>query len=62
MRVERDRITIELENSSEIDDFWNIVMFALDLHQERQNAGKTCMTKSEHNMAEKLVNLTKNNW
>lgn len=62
MRVERDKITIELENSNEIDDFWNIVMFALDLHQERQNVGKSCMTESELNMADKLVNLTKNNW
>lgn len=56
MRVESIGITISLEQD-EIIDFWNIVMFALDLQAERDKQGKPCMTESEKKFAKKLVDI-----
>ena len=44
MRVTQDNIKIELENEEEINLFWNIIAFALDLQAERDKEGKPCMT------------------
>lgn len=35
MRLVLDNLKIELETQQEIQDFWNIIMFALDLHNEK---------------------------
>ena len=59
MRIRQDNITIELENQEEIDNFWNIVAFALDLHAERREKDESCMTDDELKMAHKLYDLTK---
>ena len=59
MRIRQDNITIELESQEEIDNFWNIVAFALDLQAEREKENKSCMTNDELKMAQKLYDLTK---
>ena len=59
MRIRQDNITIELETQEEIDNFWNIVAFALDLQAEREKENKSCMTDDELKMAHKLYDLTK---
>lgn len=62
MRITQDNIKIELENNEEIVDFWNVIMFALDLHEERTRDGKSCMTDDELKLAQKLADLTKTKW
>lgn len=59
MRIRQDNITIELETQEEIDNFCNIVAFALDLHAERREKDESCMTNDELKMAHKLYDLTK---
>ena len=56
MRFEANGITIHLDQT-EIADFWNIIMFALDLQAEREKKGESCMHKSELAMAKKLVEI-----
>ena len=62
MRLVLDNLKIELENQQEIQDFWNIIMFALDLQAERDKKGETCMTKSELELARKLKDFTEKSW
>lgn len=58
MRITQDNIKIELENEQEIETFWNIIAFALDLQAECDKRGETCMTEEEKKMAHKLYDLT----
>ena len=51
-------LSIELENGDEVDIFWNIVAFALDLHNERTKNGQSFMTKEELQMAHWLYDAT----
>lgn len=62
MRVVLDNLKIELENQEEIRDFWNVIMFALDLHAERQKEGKSCMCDSELKLAKELERITNKSW
>ena len=59
MKVESKGIVIHLEQD-EIMDFWNIVMFAIDLHDERTKNGESCMTKGELDLAKKIVDTLDN--
>lgn len=56
MRAKSAGLTIELD-SEELINFWNVIMFALDLQQEREKQGKPCMTKDELALANELVNI-----
>lgn len=58
MRLTQNNLTIELENENEIEAFWNIIAFALDLQAQRDEEKKPCMTEEEKNMAHKLYDLT----
>lgn len=58
MRITQDNIKIELENEKEIEIFWNIIAFALDLQAMREKNGESCMTEEEKKMAHKLYDLT----
>jgi len=62
MRLVLDNLKIELESQQEIRDFWNIIMFALDLHNERAKIGKPCMTENELKLAKKLEEITNDSW
>ena len=62
MRLVLDNLKIELENQQEIQDFWNIVCFALDLQAEREETDKPCMSKSELKLAKKLAEITEKSW
>lgn len=62
MRLVLDNLKIELENSDEIREFWNVIMFALDLHSERTKKGEPCMTESELKLAKKLEEITNKAW
>lgn len=62
MRIVLDNLKIELENQQEIRDFWNIIMFALDLQSEREKKGEPCMTEDELKLARKLEDLTHKSW
>lgn len=59
MNITQNNLTIELENESEIETFWNIIAFALDLQAERDKENKHCMSEEEKKMAHKLYDLTK---
>lgn len=59
MRIIREQITIKLDNEQEVDDFWNVIMFALDLHNERTKKGEICMTDSEYRLANDLAETVK---
>lgn len=58
MRLVLDNLKIELESQKEIQDFWNIIIFALDLQAERDKAKKPCMTEDELKLANKLKDIT----
>lgn len=62
MKLVLDNLKIELETQQEIQDFWNIVMFALDLHNERTKKGEVCMTEDELKLAKKLEGITHKAW
>lgn len=62
MRLVLDNLKIELESQQEIQNFWNIVMFALDLHSERIEKGESCMTEDELKLAKKLEEITNKSW
>lgn len=57
MRIESNGITIYLEKD-EIQDFWNIVMFALDWQGYAEKNGKSTMTENELKLANKLAEIT----
>ena len=58
MRLTQNNLTIELVSENEIEVFWNIIAFALDLQAERDREGKPCMTEEEKIMAHRLYDLT----
>lgn len=58
MNITQKNLIIELESESEIEVFWNIIAFALDLQAERDKENKPCMTEDEKQMAHKLYDLT----
>ncbi len=62
MRLVLDNLKIELESQQEIQNFWNIIMFALDLHNERTKKGESCMTEDELKLAKKLEEITNKSW
>lgn len=62
MRLVLDNLKIELESQQEIQNFWNIIMFALDLHNERTEKGESCMTEDELKLAKKLEETTNKSW
>ena len=62
MRLVLDKLKIELENQQEIRDFWNIIMFALDLNASREGTDEPRMTDSELGLAKKLASLTEKSW
>lgn len=62
MRLVLDSLKIELENQQEIRDFWNIIMFALDLHASREGTDEPRMTDSELALAKKLASVTEKSW
>ena len=59
MRITQSNIEIELETPKEVEIFWNIIAFALDLQAERDEKKESCMTDDELEMAHKLYDLTK---
>lgn len=59
MRIEHGSISIELETQKDVDLFWNVIAFALDLQTQREKEGKACMTEDELKMARKLYDATK---
>lgn len=62
MRLVLDNLKIELENQQEIQDFWNIISFALDLQAERDEKGESCMTERELKLAKQLKEITEKSW
>lgn len=62
MRLVLDNLKIELESQQEIQDFWNIIMFAIDFHNECAKYGKSCMTEDELKLAHKLEEITNKSW
>lgn len=60
MKLVLDNLKIELESQKEIQDFWNIISFALDLQAERDS--KHCMTEDELKLARKLKDITEKSW
>lgn len=62
MKLILDNLKIEFESHSEIQDFWNIIMFALDLHNERIKKGESCMNEDELKLAQKLEVITNRAW
>lgn len=53
MIVNKDKMTIELEDKDEIQTFNDVILFALDL-----DAKENCMTNTEREMAKKLAEQT----
>ena len=62
MKLVLDNLKIELESQKEIQDFWNIISFALDLQAEREKDNKSCMTEDELKLAKKLIDITEKSW
>lgn len=62
MNVEYTNLKIEFDNENEIRDFWNIIMFALDLQAQRNKENKPCMSESELELAKKLESITHKTW
>lgn len=57
MKIRTEKLIIELEEN-EIDDFWNIVEFALDLQAERDKRNESCMSSAELKLAKELAEIT----
>lgn len=53
MKISNNQINITIEDE-EINIFWNIIAFALDLDTKEH-----CMTEAERNIANKLYDATK---
>ena len=62
MRLILSNLQIELESQEEIKDFWNVIMFALDLHTEKTKKGEPCMTQDKLELAKKLEEITHKAW
>lgn len=63
MDYKKEKITITLEGQ-EVDDLWDIIMFALDYHQIaiKSKPGKYApLTDSDLKLANKLEELTRPN-
>lgn len=58
MRLILSNLTIELDSQEEIRNFWNVIMFALDLHAEKTKKGEVCMSQDELSLAQKLEKIT----
>ena len=56
MEITCNEIKIVL-TKDEIEDFKNIVLFALDLQAERDKENKPCMYESELKLANELVDI-----
>ena len=54
MIIKSHGITIGFDDE-EILHFWNIVMFALDYHNEQEKLGKPCMTPREIALAREIA-------
>jgi hypothetical protein len=57
MKAKAPQLVIILEED-EVKTFWNIVLFALDLHAERIKNGECCMFERELKLAKELADLT----
>lgn len=57
MKITSNGIDIHLEQE-EISVFWNIIMFALDYHEEKTEKGESCMYDSELKLANELLEIT----
>jgi len=57
MTVESNGITIHLEKN-EIENLWNIVMFAFDWQEYAEKNGKPTMRESELKLAKEIVDIT----
>ena len=62
MRLVLNNLKIELENQQEIKDFWNVILFSLDLHAEREKEGRPCMHESELKLAKRIADILENSW
>lgn len=62
MNIEYSGLKIEFTSQEEIRDFWNIIMFALDLQTQREKEGKSCMTQDELKLAKTLESITHKSW
>ncbi len=63
MEYKKEKITITLEGQ-EVDDLWDIIMFALDYHQIalKSKSGKYVpLTDSDLKLANKIEELTRPN-
>lgn len=56
MKCKAETLSIVL-NENEIDDFWNIIMFAKDLHAERTSKKESCMSTSELKLADEIISV-----
>lgn len=56
MKCKAETLSIVL-NENEIDDFWNIIMFAKDLHAERTEKNVSCMTTNELKLANEIISV-----
>ena len=54
MRITSNGIDIHLEQD-EIVDLWNVIMFALDLQEQREKNNEACMYEKEKQLAINLV-------
>ena len=57
MKAKANQLVIILEED-EVQAFWNIVLFALDLQAERDKRNELCMNQSELKLAKELADLT----
>lgn len=60
----KDKITINISNEDDpkaVEDFWNIIMFALDWDSRAKHSTEVIptMTKDQRKMAEKLEELSR---
>ena len=56
MKCRTETISIVL-NENEITDFWNIIMFAKDLHVERISKNECCMTTTELKLVDEMIKV-----
>ena len=56
MKCKTETLSIILKED-EIADFWNIVMFAKDLHYQKTGKNESCMNSSELKLANAIINV-----
>lgn len=56
MKVVSNGIDIHLDQE-EVIDFWNIIAFALDYHEQQTKNGNSCMTICEYKLAKQLEEI-----